>query len=271
MISANCRNLIFKTALLLAFCTAPYVQAQVTVTTSDGTSFTGALAEWNAKGLTLSLPSGEQTQLAADQLLSVQPQFATELDEPDTGRLELVDGTILPFTTYTVSDRQATVGTTLSDQPLSIPTSSIQRLQFAPLEEKVSQLWNDLADKQLTGDVLIVYKNKGASLDYLTGVLGDVSDEQLTFRWDNDEIPVKRSKVAAFSYFHSRQQEIPEPLCWAKLRTDARLPISSITYSQEELQLATSGGLKFQIPFAALDEVDYSFGKVVYLSDLQPV
>ncbi|MCA9231350.1 MAG: NPCBM/NEW2 domain-containing protein, partial [Planctomycetales bacterium] len=40
---------------------------------------------------------------------------------------------------------------------------------------------------------------------------------------------------------------------------------------QEELRLATSGGLKFQIPFAALDEVDYSFGKVVYLSDLQPV
>jgi len=242
------------------------------VTTLDGTEVTGELAAWNARELTL-LAEGKPIEIAAEQLLAVRQQQPSPggSSETVTARLELVDGTILPLTSIVVAAHQATATTPLADGPLTIATDKIRLLQFAPFEERVAQLWSELAEKQLGGDVLIVHKKKRTTLDYLTGLLGDVSSEQVAFRFEGEAIPVKRSKVAAMAYFHARHPQHPVAVCWLKTHGGAQLPLASFSLERETIILSTIGGLKLRLPLASLREADYSLGKITYLSDLQPV
>jgi len=248
-------------------------EPQTSVTTIDGVEATGELTIWNAEGLTLAV-DGQPLAIAADRLLAVR-QLASSVSEPAstetiTARLQLIDGSVLPLTNYTVADHRATASIRLAAQPLTIPTDNISLLQFAPFEDRVADLWSDLTEKQLAGDVLIVHKKKRTTLDYLTGLLGDVSNEQVTFHFEGDKIPVKRSKVAALGYFHARQPKPPAPICWLKTRGGAQLPLASLALKKENLQLTTISGIKLRLPLASLQEADYSLGKVTYLSDLQP-
>ncbi len=266
--------IILLAVMLLASPALVAAEMQVNVTTIDGEQLTGNLAAWNTQGLTIEI-AGEPTEIAAERLLAVRQSRSTSSEVASsaaiTSRLQLVDGTILPLTDFTVADHQATVATSLVEQPLTITTAEIRLLEFAPFEQRVAELWSDLAEKQLDGDVLIVHKKKRTTLDYLTGLLGDVSSEQVVFNFEGDEIPVKRSKVAALGYFHARQPELSTPICWLKTRDGALLPLVSLTLENETLELITTGGLNLRLPLASSLEVDYSMGKVTYLSDLQPI
>jgi hypothetical protein len=46
----------------------------------------------------------------------------------------------------------------------------------------------------------VIQKRKGQSLDYLTGVVGELTESHLQFQWDGETIPVKRTKIAALAY-----------------------------------------------------------------------
>ena len=47
-------------------------------------------------------------------------------------------------------------------------------------------------------------------MDYLTGVIGDVTAEQADFEWDGDRVPVKLSKIAAIVFYHAKPANLPE-------------------------------------------------------------
>ncbi len=256
--------------MFLVALAAMSARAQVRVTTVDGTSLTGTILAWTVEGLTVSI-EGQATKIAADRLLRINAASEPAPSNAVTARLELVDGTVLPLSDYQVVDHWATATMSLTNQPLKIPTNDIRLLQFAPFEDRVSKLWKELSAKQLEGDLLIVHKKKRTTVDFLTGLLGDVSDKQVAFLWDGDQIPVKLSKVAALGYFHANEPELPNAICWLKTTDNASLPVASILLDREMLQLTTLGGIEFQLPLGSVLEADYSLGKLVYLSDLQPI
>jgi len=251
-------------------------EMQVQVTTLDGVEVTGVLTAWTTQGLTVAV-EGEPLDIAAEQLLAVRKQqSSSSSSEAATARLQLVDGTLFPLTSITITDHQATATTPFADEPLTISTDEIRLLQFAPFEERVTKLWSELAEKPLGGDVLIVHKKKRTTLDYLTGLLGDVSSKQVAFNFEGETIPVKRSKVAALAYFHARQPKYPAAVCWLKTHDGALLPVKmlpvrKILWEQETLRVTTVGGYELHLPFDSVLEADYSIGKITYLSDLQPV
>lgn len=235
---------------------------ELIVTRLDGSQLSGDLAAWDATKLTLSSSTDEMVTIAAADLLRMHWEQTNVAIEHTL--IELVDGTRLPQTAYEVESAQAMVTTTLAEKPLLLPTKQIRWVQLA-----AAAPWETLAE-QVTADDLLMIRKKSGTLDYLNGVLGSISPAQIEFTWDGEAMGVKRSKVAGLAYYHARQSPTQAPVCWLDLRSGGRLPVAEITFHQERVQVTTISGLALTFPVEEIREADYSQGKLIYLSDLQP-
>ena len=253
--------------LLIAILLALAVEAEVSVTTLDGSVLHGTLGEWTSAELTLEV-EGQQQTLAVDRLLAISWNQKPGNDRRAT-YLELTDGTKLPFDRLEVSDHQATFSTPLSEQPVEISTSLIRLIQFSAAVEQDDLLRQKLEEQSLAGDVLVIQKKSGGRFDTLTGVIGDLSSTQITFNWEGESIPIKRAKVAALAYYHAASKPLPEPLCRVSTVDGAQVPLRQIAIDGDALKTITPAGLELRIPLGKLANADFSIGKLVYLSDLQ--
>ncbi len=248
------------------------VSPRVVATSIDRQQTEGELVSWQADTLSLT-NEGRSAEIPLNKLLSICPIKTSAKTEQLASYVELTDGTRLPLREFTVVNRMATIGTPLTQQPLRLPTAQIQLVQLSPRAQSTAAFWAELAEKQLPGDVLVIQKGEPVQLDYLSGLLGDVSNELVDFRWDGEDIPVKRTKIAALVYYHAKQAKLPEPRCWITTRLGARLPAARVQWKTEEevLLVTTVTGLKFAVPLTDLHEADYSVDKLAYLSDLTPL
>jgi len=249
----------------------PAEGANLLVTKIDGTQLSGDLVAWDAKQLTVQTEE-KSVAIGSLQLLHVQWQEALSSEPAESifvelvELVELVDGTRLPHSDYEVRQGQATITTPLAEQPITLSTERVVYVQLSTDAPR-----REATDQELEGDVLVIRKKKTGTFDNLTGILGDVSSEQIEFTWDGEAIPVKRAKVAALVYFHARKPDEKEPVCWLNLRGGGRLPVVAISIEGQNVQVLTIGGLELIMERKLLRDADYSHGKLVYLSDLPPI
>ena len=111
---------------------------------------------------------------------------------------------------------------------------------------------------------------KGKALNYHKGVLHDVTDERIEFELDGEVLSVNRSKVHGLLYRHPQADPPAEPLAWLTDATQSRWAVASLRLVEGKLQWTTPGGLILTRPLNTLGRLDFSGGKVVYLSDLKP-
>jgi hypothetical protein len=126
--------------------------------------------------------------------------------------------------------------------------------------------WARILDADSAGD-LIVIRKKGA-LDYQSGVLGDVTDTTVGFKLDDEQISVKRSKVAGLVYYHAAGKKLPASHGQLVDRSGSRLEIAEVSLDSGTINLTTPAGFRATVP---LDRLAALTGRVQYLSDLEPV
>jgi hypothetical protein len=247
----------------------------VTATTLDGASLTGKLYAWTDHEVKLVNADGEQTIRAAE-LLSLQwsphPPLATK-----TPRIELVDGTIFPIDDYVTQSNEARVtlhGDFLSDKKqLAVPVKTVAGVVLKEIEGKLAKQWDEIRGQEFVSDVLVIRKQEN-SLDYIEGVVGDVSAAKVKFTLDGQSIEVARGKVAGMSYYRGDgANNIAEkyPLCVLHGREGLRAKASRLELADGQLLLTTTGGLKLAWPLGDICLADFTAGKVVFLSDLEPI
>jgi hypothetical protein len=265
------------TSILLLAClisSAPTlaVSPQVVITSLDGEQIEGELVGWRADSLLLKTEDGTR-EIAPSKLLRVGRPGKREAAKSLGSYVELIDASRLPISEFTVADRVATISTPLSEKPLEIPVSKIRFVQFSARSDSAAGFWAELEQREMPGDLLVIQKGDPVRLDHLSGVLGDVSMEVVDFRWDGEEIPVKRSKVAALAFYHAKRPKLPAPSCWLMTVQGARFPAAKVLWKNGEaaFDIETVTGLRFAIPLNDLYEADYSVGKLVFLSDLTPL
>lgn len=246
---------------------------EATIATLDGPTHQGTVTSWNQTSLVVATSDGP-VQIAAEQLLSIvwNDRQTQEAGEPV---IELVDGTRLVSDRYRSSGDVATIGLKLTGALQSTPKSTVHRVEFAPLPEKLASLWQTLEAKKLVGDALVVRKQvdagRATELDYLTGVVQDVSSEQVAFVWDGDAIDVRLGKVAGVAYYRPAADQPEAPLCWIHTNDGSALAARTVAQKQGRLHVETVAGLKLKFAPKAVVEADYSIGKLLYLSDLEPL
>ena len=79
----------------------------------------------------------------------------------------------------------------------TLPTTQLAAVRFQPLDGALATQWDEIRDLKLANDVLVVLKTDGKSLDYVEGVMGDVSDDKVEFKLDGEANRVDRAKSPA--------------------------------------------------------------------------
>lgn len=261
-------------AFMLTAATPPFE-----VQTLDGRTIVGQLTEISADRMTVDSEAGPVT-LEADQVMMIAPREKPSQDQSDTGwTVALVDGSTILAQQYTVNRSRATI--VMADgETLETPIDAIQSVSVRPMPNELQSEWTRLTQRRSDGDLLVVRSDP--NFDYHEGVLHDVSDEAVQFEFDGEMLPVKRSKILGFVYRHGGEEELPAAVCLIKDATGSEWSVRSLNLpspsgrgaggegqEEEKLQWVTSSGLDVSQSLDRIVQIDFSGGKVVYLSDLK--
>jgi hypothetical protein len=260
--------------LLVAIALTTATTADVTATRLDGTAVVGQIDSWSDDQLVLATVEGEQPIPVAD-LLSVR--FSSSV--PPTGSLPpvliMVDGSIVPIHGFGVSSEAAVVTVENSPvaaapQTLDVPLRAVRAIRLQPLSADVSEQWQEILNLTVPNDLLVVIKRGGKSLDYLEGVIGEVTEDTIEFTPDDTRIDVPRGKVAGLVFYRPKTAPPPPP-CVLFGPNEFRLAARSVRLEGGHLHAATLAGVELKWPLVLVQSADFSAGKIVFLSDTQPV
>jgi len=250
--------------------------AEITATKLDGTTVTGNLRLWNTGELQLTTPKGDQ-QIPTNQLLSLRWEAGAN-SPPDTGKttgtVELIDGSILPISTLHIHGSDASLSLSgpegFSSKELHLPIAQIAAIRLRQLDGSVAAQWDEMRRQNLANDVIAVLKKDGKSLDYAEGVMGDISDDKIEFKLDGETQRVDRAKIAGAIYYRPDRRMKEEPLAAIQCRSGLRISAAHFELKDSKVELTTATGLKLFWLVNDISLADFSAGKLMYLSDIEP-
>lgn len=253
-------------ALLLMGAIGPEVE----IRTVDGDAVAGRLIELSATSATLETETATTT-IDGQKMLSLGPRPAATAKPPEAKSPDapvvvgLVDGSILPATGFSADARKARLLSAQGD-PLEIDLRNVAAVRLQAGEPAVEQSWRDILGGKHVEDILVI--RKGDSLDYHKGVVHEVNDTSVQFEMDGEKIAVKRAKVFGIVYFRP-PRDLPGALCTITDVDGAKWSVRTLSFDQR-LSWTTPCGVEMHRALESIANIDFSAGKIVFLSDLKP-
>jgi hypothetical protein len=252
--------LIFSSVLLAA---APDAE----VRTLRGETAKGTLHSVTEAAVVLESSAGRRDFPASDLLSVTIKADGTAPAGVASVWLDLVDGSRLVGSNYSTTQGKAAL-TNLSGQAIELPTRVIAAVRFKEQSDKIAAQWADIVAAPRAADVIVVRRDE--AIDFQEGIVGDVAAETVQFTLDGDRIDVKRPRVEGLLYFHRGGGELPKAVCQVVGHDGSRWQARQLALTDGRLEVTTPAGAKLVQPIEGLQELDFSLGKLRYLSDLEP-
>lgn len=258
----------FWLAIVMQLCVMAPVEGEWE--TLQGERLQGALTRLSAEEVILQIGKGERKIPLAEVLhFSRGNSKVKPVRDPREGIAQLTDGSLFGF----LEVESAEQGTFLIFKTprlgtIRLETKAVRSLRIGSTERELENSWNQLTAKSNRDDRLVVRKEK--VLDFLTGVIGELTPDGLKFLLDNEEINVKRERI--YGLIYARGAVSGEPGIQMDVEgLDFLKQVRRISCKdQKEIQIELSQGTPLTIPFEKVSKVDFSAGKLQYLSAMTP-
>lgn len=228
---------------------------------------TGILVELDAKHVVVQTSKGRVTQGVENlALLSVQGR-SVESSRSESVGVELVDGSSLVGTDWSVQGGKGRL-TLPGGQVLELATQHVNWVRLQARTEAEAAEWAKIVDASPDSDLIVT--RKGNTIDSHKGILRDINDATVRFEVDGEVLPVKRANVLGLVYFHARGPAMPEPVCRLTDTTGSSWAARTVRLTGEELAWTTPAGIAVKRSLKDLVRIDYSQGKILYLSSMKP-
>jgi len=238
----------------------------VEIQTLNGPAHMGELTQLTPDAAVIAKPDGGIT-IPLEELLDVRFSDRNQTLPPRTAiEMELTDGSRLICEKFSLRKQKATAALT-AIEPVTITSRALKAVRLAPADSVVADAWADLQKRDFDSDTLVI--RKGDILDHLSGVIGDIDEEQVKFFLDGDELEIAREKVFAL-LFHQRNPRKRRSTCNVFLTDGSQMLARDVELLGEAAEVRLSAYGELKIPLDRLLRLDYSQGKVVYLSDMEP-
>jgi hypothetical protein len=246
--------------LSLALLAAPPIELHAL----DGELLSGELASLDAQQLVIRT-EGHQRSIPLPAVLHLDFHRPNSPAPHGSGLLiALTDQSMLPAASFSVTGDRAMIE--LPAASATLPLAVVSQVRKSEASDVDQRQWEQILSENLAGDVIVLRKND--ALDYLEGVLHDVDAAQARFEIDGETVPVKWSKIFGLIYHRSRGDHSPPPLCRVDDVYGSRFFAAAVSLQDDALNLTLASGATVKLPLEAVSRLDYSLGKLVYLSDL---
>jgi len=234
----------------------------------DGRTLVGPIVEIGSDRVAIETSAGTES-LATDALIRLSPRQAPTPSHDEPGAwIELADGSSVVAVQYT-ADEDLSRLLLQENRTAEIPTGNVTSVRLKEQPGAVADEWARILSMKADADLLVT--RKGNVLNYHRGVLRLVTDEVVSFELDGEVLPVKRSKVHGLIYHRTGTNELPETICRLGDAGGSQWSVSSLHMpNEDEIEWTTPGGATVGERLTRLMQIDFSQGKVVYLSDLEP-
>ncbi|HZZ74061.1 MAG TPA: NPCBM/NEW2 domain-containing protein [Pirellulales bacterium] len=236
----------------------------VDIHTVDNQTVSGELTELSATGATLQTAEKPVT-VRLNQIFSLVPHAPVEkVDLHPAVVVELIDGSRLLGKDYVVAKRSGKL--TINDsETADIAPRAVHYVRFGTPDPKTDVLWAEALKAKSANDMLVVRKKE--TLNFLEGTVGNLGPDTVEFELDKEPLEVKRARVDGV-IFAVPAKDLPDPICAFDDSYGWRLNAKSVTFADGQFKITTPAGVTLSRSPNQLVKIDYSSGKVRYLSDL---
>lgn len=178
----------------------------------------------------------------------------------------LGDGSRITCRTVVTSAQTASLETVRMGG-VSVPLGELAHIRFAAADSRVDAAWKKLTERKSKRDMLIVRKKN--VLDHLDGVVGIVDEKVVRFLLSGNEIPVKREKVFGIIYARPKKA-VRQAFCRITLSGGDHVDVSQVTLNSGRFEAGLRSGANVRIAAGSIGRLDFSAGKLQYLSAIEP-
>lgn len=238
----------------------------VEVSTFSGSEHKGELVSLKEGQLVIS-QEGEQKTLALGDVLELRLGTKAQPAESDDPAVLLTDGSRFHAKAVT------TKGKTFSFDgvgfgKVELPSKSVTSIRLAPPANAVADDWTKLTERQGNDDLLVIRKEN--LLDFLPGIVGDISEKEIQFSYAGQQRPINRSPKMYGVVYGNRKPPANSAVTRAVLPNQDSVNLKSLTWNGESFQGELVAGAKITLSLGNISSLDFSLGKVKYLSDIKP-
>ena len=204
-------------------------------------------------------------EVSADQVSLVERDPIGDLGAPaaaPTAWIALADGSLISAVTFHV-ERDVAEVTCVGGQSFRLPVKQVAWVKFKEQHESLAAQWRGLTARDRTGDLIVV--RKAEALDFVEGVVGDLTDTDIEFHIESQVVPVKREKAEGiiFASTESGARGFAEVVD----RHGVRVSVAAASVNGDALMVKTPSGVEITFSLAEVVGVAYH---VRFLSDLTP-
>jgi NPCBM/NEW2 domain len=239
---------------------------EVQIGTLDGATVSGSFVSIGADAVVVETPTGE-VKISSDRLLSLAPKGTQERATSDsTAWIDLTDGSRVEGRNFQLADSIALFS--VGEEKYSLPADAIRVIHFSRPGDPASQAWPANIGAEPKEDLLVVRKK--SAVDFLEGTISAIDENHLFFKTEGESIAVPLAKIDGLVIFHKGGDKPPDPTCIIEDSHGWRLKAKKLVSAGQRLQVSTIAGPTFELPIDDITRIDFSAGKVIYLSDLDP-
>lgn len=240
-----------------------------TVVLKDDTEIHARLLEISDK--TVSVVADNNTRIIdADKVVRIKFQDSSHRrPNPSLSRVELVDGSII-FATAVAIDGQTVHLVSGNGAKMDIEARHVASVQLTQMtSSQLESEWNQIeAAESRAEDALVIKRDD--HLDYVEGIVGDVTPSKIHFQSGDRSVEADRSRIAGILFYHAAAETKSAAACVMLTTDHSRYQVQQVVADTTALQVTLSCGASFEYESADLTEFDFSSGRMVYLSQLQP-
>jgi NPCBM/NEW2 domain len=262
------------TAALLLL--APVITFGADLQTLAGKKVTGDLVSVDDKAVVIKTPAGDVRTPLAD-LLEINFSNAPAQLPGKYNLVELTDGTLLHCADFKIKGKELEM-TVLPDLPVKVPLPSVFYVLRNAQEPKIKQQWQSILAERGKRDVFYLLKktDQGDKLDGLDGTFGDADAQGERIEFELASTGTKRrlpiEQLQALLFANRIEGIVPQTVCRVRDTHGNQVVAQKLSLTERGLAVMTVSGPVVVLPGTErLTKLDFSKGKLAYLSDLEPV
>ncbi len=247
---------------------------EVVVTTLDGQQIRGELIEISSKTLTL-MTNDQLKTLAREELLELEQTADQEYFPPLNEKqmiVTLVNGSQMKVTKLERKTAEIMMSGALIDE-IKLTPGDLSDVLIEPLPGELIGRWYELKKQQQSNlgagsDYLVVKKND--NLDFVSGVVGNINEKGVEFLLGERTAVVPWEKLFGV-IFLQKQLSTPRGYVVMQTRDGLKVNVETVEFLAGTYRCKVLGQSMVSINPESLERIDFSAGKIKFLSDLAPV